>query len=334
MRSNRNEEIAKCQLPNANCQLKNLAPEWTIINWQLVFGNWQSVYFPMSLTPALNRFAITPSSPLGLLAGWGRFPIVVAQKARQIGLPVVCVGIRDHASEELSSLVDRFYWAGVAKLGRMIRCFKKEGVRCAVMAGKVHKTAMHTPWRIWRLWPDWRTLWAWYRHKRRDNKDDTLLLTVVEEFAADGIAFASALDICPELLVKPGVLTRRPPSASEEQDIVFGWELAREMGRLDVGQSVAVKERAVLAVEAIEGTDRAIARAGELCRAGGFTVVKVAKPHQDMRFDVPTIGVSTIETLHQAGGRVLAVEADKTIFIDQDETVALADRYGLTIVAR
>src|SRR5439155_26872455 len=113
---------------------------------------------------------------------------------------------------------------------------------------------------------------------------------------ADGLRCESALDVCPELLVRPGVLTRRHPTAREERDIAFGWELAKEMGRLDVGQSVAVKERAVLAVEAIEGTDEAIARAGQLCRAGGFVVVKVAKPQQDMRFDVPTIGRTTVET--------------------------------------
>ena len=118
------------------------------------------------------------------------------------------------------------------------------------------------------------------------------------------------------------------------QDIEFGWELAKEMGRLDIGQSIAVKERTVLAVEAIEGTDRAIARAGELCRSGNFTVVKVAKPQQDMRFDVPTVGGSTIETLRQAGGRVLAIEAGKTILLDETETLALADKYGITIVAR
>src|SRR5205823_3779077 len=145
--------------------------------------------------------------------------------------------------------------------------------------------------------------------------------------------FESALDLCPELLVQPGVLTRRRPTAAEEKDIQFGWDLAREMGRLDVGQSVAVKERAVLAVEAIEGTDRAIARAGELCRAGGFVVVKVAKPQQDMRFDVPTVGCATIETMHRARGRVLAIEAGRTIVLDQRQTIALADRYGITIVA-
>jgi DUF1009 family protein len=268
-----------------------------------------------------------------LLAGGGRFPVVFAEKTRSLGIPVVCVGIRHEAPPELAGLVRRFHWAGVAKLGRMIRCFKREGVREAVMAGKVRKTAMHAPWRILRYLPDWRFVRFWLGRNRRDNRDDTLLLGLIREFARDGITFASALDLCPELLVRPGLLTRRAPTAREEADITFGWELAKEMGRLDVGQSVAVRERAVLAVEAIEGTDRAILRAGELCPRGGFVVVKVAKPQQDMRFDVPTVGRSTVETLHRAGGRVLAVEAGKTILLDQEQTVALADRYGLTIVA-
>jgi DUF1009 family protein len=271
--------------------------------------------------------------PIGLLAGSGRFPIVFAEKVRRLGLPLVCVGIRHQAAPELAGLADRFYWAGIARLGRMIRCFKAEGVERVAMAGKIAKTIMHTRWRLLRLWPDWRTIRFWYGRKRRDNRDDSLLLGVIAEFAADGITFESALDLCPELLVRPGVLTQRGPTAAEMTDIAFGWELAREMGRLDVGQSVAVKERAVLAVEAIEGTDRAIARAGELCPAGGFVVVKVAKPQQDMRFDVPTIGCSTIESLYRAGGRVLAVEAGKTILIDQEQTVALANRHGVTVIA-
>jgi UDP-2,3-diacylglucosamine hydrolase len=147
------------------------------------------------------------------------------------------------------------------------------------------------------------------------------------------MTFASALDYCPELLVKDGVLTRRAPSAAERSDIEFGWVMAKEMGRLDVGQSVAVKEKATLAVEAIEGTDRCIERAGQLCRSGGWILVKVAKPQQDMRFDVPTIGVTTIENLHRAGASVLAVEADKTIVIDEPDVVALADRFGMSIIA-
>jgi DUF1009 family protein len=273
-------------------------------------------------------------APVGLLAGSGRFPILFAEKARQLGIPVVCVGIRHEAPPELQALVSRFYWSGVARLGRMIRCFRNENVRHIVMAGKIQKTTMFAPLRWLRLWPDWRTLRFWFRYQRRDNRDDTLMLGMIDEFASDGLAFASALDYCPELLVQNGILTRRRPTTHEEADIDFGWQLAKEMGRLDVGQSVAVRERAVLAVEAIEGTDRAILRAGEMCPRGGFVVVKVAKPQQDMRFDVPTIGRETVETLRKAGGRVLAIEAGKTIVIDQDQTVALADRYGITIVAR
>jgi DUF1009 family protein len=285
---------------------------------------------PVAL-PAAAR-SLRPAA-VGLLAGFGRFPVLFAEKARSLGLPVVCVGIRGMAPPELAGLVERFYWAGIARLGRMIRCFKRAGVEQIVMAGKVNKTLLYTPWRILRLWPDWRTLRFWYHRARRDNRDDTLLLAVIDEFAADGLRFASALDLCPELLVPRGTLTRRQPTAAEQADIAFGWELAKEMGRLDVGQSVAVKERSVLAVEAVEGTDQAIARAGTLCRSGGFVVVKVAKPQQDMRFDVPTVGCSTVETLHRANGRVLAVEGGRTIVLDQDKVIALADRYGISIVA-
>ncbi len=283
---------------------------------------------------ASHALIARPGGPVGLLAGSGRFPIVFASKARQLGLPVVCVGVRDEAAPELIALVERFYWTGVAQMGRMIRYFQREGVRQVVMAGKIQKTRMHTPMRWLRLWPDWRTLRFWFRHARRDNKDDTLLLGLIAEFASDGLHFASALDFCPELLVRAGIWTRRGLSAREEADVEFGWQLAKEMGRLDVGQSVAVRERAVLAVEAIEGTDRAILRAGELCPRGGFVVVKVAKPQQDMRFDVPTVGLTTIESLRRAGGRVLAIEAGKTIVIDQEQVIALAERYGITIVAR
>jgi DUF1009 family protein len=271
--------------------------------------------------------------PIGLLAGWGRFPIYFAERARELKLPVVCLAIRDEASPELKGLVHRFYWTGVARLGRMIRCFKREGVEQIVMAGKVHKTRMFGPLRMLRLLPDWRFIRFWFSRNRQNNSDDSILLGIIGEFARDGMMFSSALDLCPELLAKPGLLTNRAPTAQEQADIDFGWTLAKEMGRLDVGQSVSVKERAVLAVEAIEGTDRAILRAGELCRKGGFVVVKVAKPKQDMRFDVPTVGVSTMETMKKAGARVLGIEGEKTILIDQEETIRLANRYGITILA-
>ena len=218
-------------------------------------------------------------------------------------------------------------------MGHMIRAYQRHGVSQVVMAGKVTKSVIYTPWRVLNLWPDFRTLQWWYRRNRADNRDDSLLLSVIAEFQRDGIRFASALEYCPELLVKTGTLTRRVPSPSEQRDIEFGWSMAKEMGRLDIGQSVAVKEAATLAVEAIEGTDRCIERAGQLCRSGGWTLVKVAKPQQDMRFDVPTIGVTTIENLHKSGAKVLAIEAERTILLDQPEVVALADRYGLSIVA-
>jgi UDP-2,3-diacylglucosamine hydrolase len=280
--------------------------------------------------------ATTPDvRPVGLLAGSGRFPILFAEKARSQGLPVVCVGIKYEADPMLQSLAHRFHWCGIAKLGRMIRCFHREGVREIVMAGKVRKAQIYSPWRFFQYLPDFRFLRLWWRRqwRREDNKDDTMLLALISEFAGEGMSIHSALEYCPELLVREGVLTRRKPTTLEEVDIKFGWHLAREMGRLDVGQSVVVKERAVIAVEAIEGTDRNILRAGEFCPAGGFTVVKVAKPNQDMRFDVPTIGPSTIETMHKARGRVLAIEAHKTIILDEPETVALANRCGITIIA-
>jgi DUF1009 family protein len=270
---------------------------------------------------------------IGLLAGSGRFPILFAQAAQRQGLDVACVAIKYEAAEELRGLCDSFDIVGIAKLGRMIRTFRRRGAKRIVMAGKVTKNVMYTPWRVLQLCPDLRMIQWWYRGKRADNRDDSLLLSIIGEFECDGITFASALDYCPELLVKDGILTRRAPTPAEQNDIEFGWKLAKEMGRLDVGQSVAVKEKAALAVEAIEGTDRCIERAGQLCRAGGWSLIKVAKPQQDMRFDVPTIGVTTIENLHKARARVLAIEAGRTILLDQPEVVALADRYGLSIVA-
>ncbi|HVJ66847.1 MAG TPA: UDP-2,3-diacylglucosamine diphosphatase LpxI, partial [Caulifigura sp.] len=172
-----------------------------------------------------------------------------------------------------------------------------------------------------------------FRHCTRDKKDDTLLLAVIREFERDGIHFHSALDYCPELLVKHGFLTRRQPTAAQWKDIRFGWEMAKEMGRLDVGQTVIVHDTAVIAVEAIEGTDECIRRAGKLCRRGGLTVVKVAKPNQDRRFDVPTIGTQTLQTMREAGCRVLAIEAGMTILLDEAEVIGLADKLGIAIVS-
>ncbi len=204
------------------------------------------------------------------------------------------------------------------------------------MAGKIHKVLIYQPWVWLKHFPDWRFVKTFYPHfitGGRDRKDDTLLGTIVDAFAADGITFAPATDFAPELLVKFGALTGRGPTPKEQRDIEFGWQMAKRLGELDIGQSVCVKDQAALAVEAIEGTDQCIHRAGTLCPSGGFTVVKVAKPQQDMRFDVPTIGLQTLETMVAAGAHVLAVEAERTILLDEPTFIQFAIRHSLTVVA-
>lgn len=270
---------------------------------------------------------------VGLLAGAGRFPILFAQAARAQGHYVYAVGVRDMVSPDLAVECDHYESTPLGWLGRPIRLFRNAGLNRIVMAGKIEKTVLFHPFRWLRLLPDWRAIHMWYRFAASDKKDDTLLMAVIQEFERDGLKFGSALDYCPSLLARHGFLTRRKPTSSQWKDIRFGWEMAKAMGGLDIGQSVVVKEQATIAVEAIEGTDRCIRRAGEYCRQGGFTVVKVAKPQQDMRFDVPTIGPQTIQSLYESGGKVLAIECDRTIIIDLEEVVKLADRHGVAIVA-
>lgn len=284
------------------------------------------------LSEAVSR--VDRREPVGLLACAGRFPIVFAEKARECGIPVVCVGVAGMADPTLQQLCTEFHWMRRASLGFLIRTYRRGGVHRWTMAGKFHKHLALHPRRLLHFLPDWRMLRFWFFRRRRANNDDSILSGLIDEFRAFDLECVSALDLCPELLVREGILTRRKPTAAELNDIEMGWSLAREMGRLDIGQSVMIRERAVLAVEAIEGTDRAILRAGELCGKGEFVVVKVAKPAQDMRFDVPTVGKQTIESMHEAGARVLAIEAGRTIFIDELETIALANRYGIAIVSR
>ena len=292
----------------------------------------------MSHTSATNSpstirmTGISTGQRVGLLAGAGRFPVMFAEAARSAGHSVHCVGVEGLVPEELRELCDGFEYTSLAKIGRAIRLFKRAKISNVVMAGKIEKTALFDRWRWVKLMPDWRTIHLAFSYLS-NAKDDTLLLAVIKEFERDNIHFESALKFCPELLVKHGFLTQRKPSSAQWNDIRFGWEMAKEMGRLDIGQSVVVCDAAVIAVEAIEGTDNCIRRAGELCRRGGFTVVKVAKPQQDMRFDVPTIGLKTIQTMHEAGGRVLAIEAGMTILLDQQEVFELADKLGIAIIS-
>jgi len=286
----------------------------------------------MTAPPA--NLGLARAEPVGLLACAGRFPILFAEKARECGIPVVCLGVHGMADPALKDICTEFHWFKRLSLGGAIRTFRRGGVRRWTMAGKFHKHLAFHPLRLWRFLPDWRMLRFWFFRRRRANNDDSILSGIIAEFRAFDLECMSALELCPELLVREGILTRRHPNPGEQQDIEIGWALAREMGRLDVGQSVMIRERAVLAVEAIEGTDQAILRAGGLCGGGNFVVVKVAKPEQDMRFDVPTVGVQTIESMKAAGSSVLAIEAGRTILIDEADTISLANRYGIAIVSR
>jgi len=278
-----------------------------------------------------------PKYKIGLVAGWGRFPLVMAQSMKEQGYEVHCVGLKEHADRALKTICDSFVSSGVARLGAHIRYFRRRGITQATLAGKVFKHKVLFGRYGWlSLVPDWRTIRAFFPLfilGKKNRNDDTLLSVVVQEYARSGIMMAPATDFAPQLLAKAGQLTYRGPTAAEQQDIEYGWSLAKEMGRLDIGQSVAVKGRAVIAVEAVEGTDACIRRAGELCPRGGFSIVKVAKPQQDMRFDVPTIGLGTIQSLIAAGAKVLAIEAGKTIVVDHTQVVSLADQHGLAIVS-
>lgn len=283
-----------------------------------------------TLSTSLNT---RPVQRIGLLAGAGRFPIAFAEAARNQGISVFGVGVVGMASDELYRVCDYFTTTSLGRFGRAIRLFKSARIDRIVMAGKVDKTVLFHPYRWIRHLPDFRAIHMMLRYARENRKDDTLLLALIREFERDNLVFDTPLNYCPELLVKHGFLTRRKPTPAQWNDIRFGWEIAKELGRLDIGQTVIVNDMAVLALEAIEGTDAAIRRAGTLCRRGGFTVVKVAKPQQDMRFDVPTIGVETLQTMREAGGRVLAVESEMTIILDQQDVIELANRLGITIVA-
>lgn len=278
----------------------------------------------------------TKTERIGLLAGWGRYPFTVAEALRRQGKSVVGLGIHDHTDPQLAELCDEFAWIGLGGIGRAIRKFRRWGVRRAVMAGKVHKVTFYRP--LWwvRHRPDWTGLRMYYRQfitGGRDRRDDTLLSTLVEAFARGGIRMEAATDFVPELLVAPGAVAGRPLSPRQLRDVEFGWKMAKQLGAVDIGQTVCVKDQAVLAVEAIEGTDACIQRAGDLCRQGGFTVVKVAKPRQDMRFDVPTVGTKTLESIAAAGGRVLAIEAARTILLDAPVFREAAERLKISVVA-
>jgi hypothetical protein len=277
----------------------------------------------------------SPQGVLGLIAGEGRLPYLVAAGARAAGLKVICVGLADNAEDSLADEVDVFYRVAIARPGGWIRRLRRHGVSCAVMVGRVAKGRIFTPWRILRYLPDWRSLRIWYwRLAGKNKQNETLLAALADELASGGIVLEDSTKYCGEHLATSGAMTRQKPRASVENDIEFGWRIVKKLSELDIGQAIAVREREVIAIEAIEGTAEMIERAGRHCKKGGWTLIKASKPNQDMRFDVPCVGPETIRSLAENGGACLVVEAGKTIIIDKPETIKLADKLGISILGR
>lgn len=270
---------------------------------------------------------------VGLIAGQGRLPFLVADGARRAGCKVVCIGLADSVEPSLAEHVDVFFHGAIARPGGWMRKLRRYGVRETIMVGRVAKTRIYTPWRIVKYLPDWRAIRIWYwRLRKKDKRNDTVLRAIADEFASGGIFLEDSTMYCKEHLATEGVMTQSQPPASVWEDINFGWELLKKIGEMDIGQAIAVREREIIAVEAIEGTARMIERAGALCKKGGWTLLKAPRAHHDMRFDVPCIGPDTIESLKQHGARCVVVEKEKTIIIDKPQTLALADKLGIAVV--
>jgi len=271
------------------------------------------------------------ASPIGIIAGQGRLPLAAARGIRAAGHPVAAVGLADQYDPRLPDLCDQFRPVGMTRLGKWIGTFQRWGVHEAVMVGRVAKASMYDPLRFVRQLPDWRAARIWFITTRRDKRPDAVMAAVADELAREGINLLDSTQYIPDLLAAPGAMTRTQPTRMCREDIAFALPLIQRLAELDIGQSLAVKDRDVVAVEAMEGTDAMIARAGSLCRVG-WTLVKVAGPTQDLRFDAPTIGPRTIENMAAAGGRCIAVEAGRTILLDKPDLLAAADRAGIAIV--
>lgn len=279
------------------------------------------------------------AAPIGLIAGAGELPLLVARNVVGAGLPLAVVALRGWADPGLREFAaahvrGSFCWRGIVQVGRWARALRRAGCREVVMVGRVRKTEMFAGPR-WVQWlkylPDLTTIRIWYFHVR-DKRNDTLLTAVADELQRRGITMIDSTKYIPEAMVETGALT--PASENVLRDAAFAWPLLKQVAALDIGQSIAVKEREIIAVEAIEGTDKLIERAGQLCPQGGWTLVKVAKPNQDMRFDVPTIGPMTIENLRRARAAGLVVEAGKTIILERERTLTLARSYRIGVVGR
>ena len=263
---------------------------------------------------------------IGLIAGVGRLPVEFARAARGMGVHVIGVGVLPEVDPELAQVTHTYENINIAKLDRIFKVFKREKVTEITLLGKITKELVYAH----RELPDLRVLKIFSRIK--NFSDDTLTLALVEELAAEGITVLDQTELLRPLMPAAGVLTNRKPTEAELADMRFGLDMAKKIGGLDIGQTVVVKNRAIMAVEAIEGTDACIRRGGQLGR-GGVTVAKSAKPKQDMRFDVPGVGPDTLDSMIEAGAVALVIEAGKTLVVDRETMVAKADQHGITIVA-
>ena len=263
-------------------------------------------------------------APLGLIAGNGRFPFLVAAGARRAGRRVIAVAIREETAPDLGEVVDEIHWVGLGQLGRCIDALRGAGAREAVMAGQVKHRQIFSD-----IVPDLKLMGVLARLAFRNT--DSLIGAVAETLGREGITLLPSTAFIEDQLAGAGAMSRRRPSGDEKADVEYGRKVARVLAGMDLGQTVVVKNRAAVALEAMEGTDETIRRAGRLA-GPGTTVVKVAKPRQDMRFDVPVVGAGTIEAMREAGAAVLALDAGKTLLLDKADFLSKADEAGLAVV--
>lgn len=263
---------------------------------------------------------------IGIIAGGGKFPVLVAESAKARGIKVIAVAHKGETLSELASKVDEITWIGLGQFGQLIRAFKSRRVNRVLMAGTITKANMFANAR-----PDLKGLA--FMGKLAIFHDDDILRAVARELEKEGITVVSSTTYLPELLAPLGCLTKRKPNRDEVEDIECGWMVAKELGRLDIGHCVVVRRKMVLAVEAIEGTNKTILRGGQLAKERAV-VVKVSKPNQDLRFDLPSVGVNTIRVMSSVRASTLAIESGKTIIFDKEEMIKLADSKGISIVSR
>jgi DUF1009 family protein len=261
----------------------------------------------------------------GLIAGNGSFPFLVVEGAKKAGVSLAVAAIREETDRRIEAVAEKFIWVGIGQLGKMISFFKTEGVEKVIMAGQVKHVQIFSG-----ALPDVRMLKMLWNLPRRNT--DALIGGIADELARDGIELIDSTYFTRDSLAREGVLSKRKPNEVERGNIEYGLRIANEIARLDLGQTIVIRAKACVAIEAMEGTDACVKRAGELAN-GKLTVVKVAKPDQDMRFDVPVVGVPTIETMIRAGATCLSVTAEKTLIFDREKMLGLADKNKISIVA-